>query len=1124
NEAVEVVVVPYEDTHYAFVAGHNYRALGLGLPGWNGKGNIGIIKDALSDNPQLVAGTRSLPEARVNGVALSGDGKALYAAYPGLESTFVFEVEQMLATASNPSHWEDLRSQPIEEINPNIFLAGRLRTIENPATGEQRYEVDPDDPLAPISTEGEDYSVTVASTPAWDISLNPPTTTWSEDALTPTLTWEFDDLDSGSVEQVNLYLSTFDEGEGLLPGDRWFDVEEVGGEAFQQLSSSEKEELLGRWNDDLGLYDFNPNRILTATWNRYYDANSPSGDGDGEWQWGNGIRFTDGPNTRFTLPEELTLTAGQEYNWAVEAFSNGQRQFQVGEFWTPVPPAQNGDNTFSGVTVLTHGFQLPQTTNSQSQLPERYYQLGHSIAQGSPDREGLVMDYDSNTGYWVPVDKNGRREPELSSRLGNPDYLTQLGNYIQEEGYLQDNEPLVLLPNWLTSEQSAVPDAGFTEAAADSLFSSLVQLDNLLKPNSDAEQGALFDSPLHLIGFSRGTVVNSEIVQRLGTYFPNAGGKIGSSVRDLQMTTLDPHDFNQPSLELLGFDFSDFREPKVQVWENVTFADNYYQTVPELEGMTFTPGGRDLPRLPTTETIDLAGLKFLRQGWANRNPDPNAPLLGEPDVSIQLGTRQGEEGYEDGRAGFTRETDPLFGFGGTHTRVPNWYAGTADLFPTHFPFDSESDEGALFRRRGDGYYDHLYDEAFPRVSPWYSPDHLGSEFAHGEESAPWEGIGTGWFYSVLGGGAALNLRPSSDVERVPVAFDNTYDAPMRGDFAVPTLFNGNFDAVFQPKDGFRNLISDAVPGWSFHNGEDAVSTSQLVDLKDVGTLEEHLRKVGNDPSSDGYQTDYALKLGDGDKITHNRFVVPDWGVLRFDLHVPEPQDGLLKVSIKGTESDDEWISAGEIDLKLAENPAESESAVGYYDYVNGEYIDPYTYSLDYALQGLETFHLDIPENLRGKSAVLQFTLEGDSTVYLDDVFFKSAHLKLGNPTLARPFENTHRENYLIEKPQYSLSYNDAIKGPNWVSWQVNKSWIGSIKRPNKDEAKDIGYPPTNFPPNSIYSADLFDYPWLSDSSLPTNWVKTASPDYRASFGLDKGHMIPSENRREPRKIHYLSSK
>ena len=45
-------------------------------------------------------------------------------------------------------------------------------------------------------------------------------------------------------------------------------------------------------------------------------------------------------------------------------------------------------------------------------------------------------------------------------------------------------------------------------------------------------------------GFSRGTPVTSEIVQRMGTYFPDAGGLPGSGKHDLQMTTLDPHDFS----------------------------------------------------------------------------------------------------------------------------------------------------------------------------------------------------------------------------------------------------------------------------------------------------------------------------------------------------------------------------------------------------------------------------------------------------------------------------------------------------------------------------------------------------------------------------------------------------
>ena len=197
------------------------------------------------------------------------------------------------------------------------------------------------------------------------------------------------------------------------------------------------------------------------------------------------------------------------------------------------------------------------------------------------------------------------------------------------------------------------------------------------------------------------------------------------------------------------------------------------------------------------------------------------------------------------------------------------------------------------------------------------------------------------------------------------------------------------------------------------------------------------------------------------------------------------------------------------------NPNRSNN-IGYYDYNNGIYEDPYSNTVAFGKQGFETFHFDIPDSLRGKSAQIKFELEGGNTVYLDDIFFKSVHLKLGNPTFARPNENTHEQNYLIEKPQYSLSYNNSIKGANWVSWQVNKSWIGSEERVDATTANIVGYP-GNYLPDSDYSADALDYPWLPDNQLPNNWIKTESPDYRATNGssrlrLDKGHLTPVDQR------------
>lgn len=52
----------------------------------------------------------------------------------------------------------------------------------------------------------------------------------------------------------------------------------------------------------------------------------------------------------------------------------------------------------------------------------------------------------------------------------------------------------------------------------------------------------MFNSPLHFIGFGQGAVVNTEIVQRLGTYFPNAGG-FDAENRDLHFTTVDAFEY-----------------------------------------------------------------------------------------------------------------------------------------------------------------------------------------------------------------------------------------------------------------------------------------------------------------------------------------------------------------------------------------------------------------------------------------------------------------------------------------------------------------------------------------------------------------------------------------------------
>lgn len=94
---------------------------------------------------------------------------------------------------------------------------------------------------------------------------------------------------------------------------------------------------------------------------------------------------------------------------------------------------------------------------------------------------------------------------------------------------------------------------------------------------------------------------------------------------------------------------------------------------------------------------------------------------------------------------------------------------------------------------------------------------------------------------------------------------------------------------------------------------------------------------------------------------------------------------------------------------------------------------------------------------------------------------KSIHLKYGNPSNANANDIY---NYLLEKPQYVLSYNCNTSTANWVSWQLNDSWLGSVERSD------------DFRP---------------DPDIPENCYSVHPNDYRGS-GYDRGHLIPSGDR------------
>lgn len=95
----------------------------------------------------------------------------------------------------------------------------------------------------------------------------------------------------------------------------------------------------------------------------------------------------------------------------------------------------------------------------------------------------------------------------------------------------------------------------------------------------------------------------------------------------------------------------------------------------------------------------------------------------------------------------------------------------------------------------------------------------------------------------------------------------------------------------------------------------------------------------------------------------------------------------------------------------------------------------------------------------------------------------SVHLTMGNPSDAIT-DIAYSFNFLMVKPQYALSYHRDRGTPNWVSWHLDKGWLGTA--PRQDDFR-------------------------SDMSLPSGWYRVQTTDYSGS-GFDRGHNTPSADR------------
>jgi endonuclease G len=93
------------------------------------------------------------------------------------------------------------------------------------------------------------------------------------------------------------------------------------------------------------------------------------------------------------------------------------------------------------------------------------------------------------------------------------------------------------------------------------------------------------------------------------------------------------------------------------------------------------------------------------------------------------------------------------------------------------------------------------------------------------------------------------------------------------------------------------------------------------------------------------------------------------------------------------------------------------------------------------------------------------------------------HNLLGNPSKATK-EIANTDDYLLEKKQYVMSYNNTFGRANWVSWRCASEWIGNTQRQD------------NF---------------RSDDELPSAFYRPGTQSFTGT-GFDRGHLCPSADR------------
>ena len=119
-------------------------------------------------------------------------------------------------------------------------------------------------------------------------------------------------------------------------------------------------------------------------------------------------------------------------------------------------------------------------------------------------------------------------------------------------------------------------------------------------------------------------------------------------------------------------------------------------------------------------------------------------------------------------------------------------------------------------------------------------------------------------------------------------------------------------------------------------------------------------------------------------------------------------------------------------------------------------------------------------NLVGASAFFFAILQAGA------VIDATLQMQLGNPTGATAAPTNHLH-YLIQHPQYALDYSDTNRQPNWVSWDLTSSDVGSSGRTDA---------------------------WAVETNVPPDFHPVPTSTFGSVDGqsYDRGHMCPSADR------------